>query len=121
MMADMLADILYEEKVGSNVPGFPDAPVGWSQEIAGATAKELGIQLGEDHWEVVRALQHYFAGHEFPNRRELTDALDEKFHALGGSRYLYRLFPGGPVAHGCAVAGLDAPSGSVDKSFGSVV
>lgn len=121
MMADMLADVLHDEETGSTVPGFPDAPHGWSRGIAEATASELGVDLGEDHWEVVRALQRYFAGHEFPNRRELTDALDERFHSHGGSRYLYRLFPGGPVAHGCRIAGLEAPSGSVDKSFGSVV
>lgn len=121
MMADMLADVLHEEAKGSTVPGFPEAPHGWSLEMAAAKASELGVELTDDHWEVVRALQHYFTRHEFPNRRELTDALDERFHNQGGSRYLYRLFPGGPVAHGCLIAGLEPPSGSVDKSFGSVV
>ncbi|MYB34192.1 MAG: sulfite reductase, partial [Gammaproteobacteria bacterium] len=33
----------------------------------------------------------------------------------------YYLFPGGPVSQGSIVAGLEVPSGSVDKSFGSVV
>ena len=65
-------------------------------------------------------LQGYFAAHERPNVRELHDALDESFHARGGLRYLYTLFPGGPVAQGCRFAGLKAPSGAADKSFGSV-
>jgi tRNA 2-thiouridine synthesizing protein E len=54
------------------------------------------------------------------NMRELHDALDEKFHPQGGMKYLYKLFPGGPVAQGCRLAGIDVPAGAVDKSFGSV-
>lgn len=52
--------------------------------------------------------------------RELHDALDEKFHWKGGIGYLYRLFPGGPIAQGCRIAGLRAPAGAVDRGFGSV-
>jgi tRNA 2-thiouridine synthesizing protein E len=70
----------------------------------------------------VRALQEYFARHEAVaiNLRELHDALDEKFHLQGGIKHLYRLFPGGPVAQGCRIAGPKAPAGAIDKGFGSV-
>jgi tRNA 2-thiouridine synthesizing protein E len=54
------------------------------------------------------------------NKRELHDALEEKFHIQGGLRYLYRIFPGGPVAQGCRLAGLKVPEGAIDKAFGSV-
>jgi tRNA 2-thiouridine synthesizing protein E len=54
------------------------------------------------------------------NARELHDALEEKFHVKGGMRYLYVLFPGGPIAQGCRLAGLPTPTGAVDLSFGSV-
>jgi tRNA 2-thiouridine synthesizing protein E len=71
---------------------------------------------------MLRALQEYFARHDPTdvNLRELHDALDEKFHSQGGIRQLYLLFPGGPVAQGCRLAGLNAPAGAVDKGFGSV-
>ncbi len=52
--------------------------------------------------------------------RELTDALDEAFHMNGGIKYLYKLFPGGPLVQGCRMAGLQAPAGAEDKGFGSV-
>ncbi len=100
---------------------FPNAPAGWSINSAVSSAKNLGFELTEDHWEVVAALQEYCSKREVVNRRELVDALNEKFHIKGGTRYLYYLFPGGPVAQGSVVAGLDVPSGSVDHSFGSVV
>lgn len=100
---------------------FPNAPVGWSVNAALSSAKDLGFELTDDHWEVIAALQEYYSKREVVNRRELVDALNEKFHIKGGTRYLYYLFPGGPVAQGSTVAGLAVPSGSVDKSFGSVV
>lgn len=100
---------------------FPNAPHGWSIEDTEDKAAKMGIRLSDQHWEVVRALQDYFVRNEKVNRRELTDALEEKFHHEGGLKYLYKLLPGGPVAQGCELAGLEQPAGSVDQSFGSVV
>ena len=104
------------------IPGYPHAPVDWSESEARAIAQEEGVDLGPDHLEVLRALQEYFSKHDKPefNSRELHDALDEKFHIKGGMKYLYVLLPGGPVAQGCRLAGLPIPPGAVDKSFGSV-
>lgn len=100
---------------------FPDAPHGWSIEAAQGIATELGLELQDEHWDVVRSLQQYFARNERINRRELTDALEERFHQFGGLKELYRLLPGGPVAQGCILAGIKQPAGTVDESFGSVV
>lgn len=103
-------------------PAFPHAPEGWTRARALEAAKKEGLELGEEHWTALRALQEYYAKHETPgvNMRELHDALDEKFHPRGGIRHLYVLFPGGPIAQGCRIAGLKAPAGAVDKGFGSV-
>lgn len=112
------------KKVASHkAPRFPYAPRGWTQSIARKRAKEEGLELTDDHWQALRALQEYFARHQDMrlNVRELRDALHEKFHHRGGIRYLYQLFPGGPVAQGCRIAGLNAPAGTIDRGFGSVV
>jgi len=103
-------------------PRFAHAPAGWTPALALESARREGLELGEEHWAAVRALQEYFARHEPTaiNLRELHDALEEKFHRQGGIRRLYLLFPGGPVAQGCRVAGLKAPAGATDKGFGSV-
>ncbi len=100
---------------------FPNAPDDWSPDVAIARAEGAGLILTSDHWEAIAGLQDYFSRHEFGKRRELADALNEKFHHKGGLKYLYHLFPGGPVAQGCVIAGLKPPPGSVDQSFGSVV
>ncbi len=102
---------------------FNHAPSDWSQGDARAVADSEGLEMQPDHWEVVEALQEYCARHDCNKYsvRELHDALEEKFHAKGGYKYLYRLFPGGPIAQGCRLAGLEPPAGAVDLGFGSVV
>jgi tRNA 2-thiouridine synthesizing protein E len=104
-------------------PLFPAAPADWARATAEAVAEAEGIVLTEEHWEAVRALQGYFARHAGDagiNVREVHDALDEHFHARGGLKRLYQLFPGGPIAQGCRLAGLKAPPMANDASFGSV-
>jgi tRNA 2-thiouridine synthesizing protein E len=103
-------------------PQFPHAPEGWTRARAAEAARREGLELAEEHWEALRALQEYFDRHAAGavNLRELHDALDERFHRQGGIRRLYSLFPGGPVAQGCRIAGLKAPAGATDRGFGSV-
>jgi tRNA 2-thiouridine synthesizing protein E len=100
---------------------FPYAHPTWSRESAEAIAKSEGLKLTDDHWELIRALQEYFNRNwRGPVRiQPLHDALEEKFHHKGGLKYLYTLFPGGPVAQGCRLAGLNPPAGASDKGFGS--
>jgi tRNA 2-thiouridine synthesizing protein E len=104
-------------------PLYPAAPADWTRATAEAVAEVEGIVLTEEHWEAVRALQGYFARHGGDggiNMREIHDALDEYFHTRGGLKRLYQLFPGGPIAQGCRLAGLKAPPMASDSSFGSV-
>jgi tRNA 2-thiouridine synthesizing protein E len=101
---------------------FPHAPADWTREAALQTARSEGLELGDDHWAVVRALQEFFARHEDApiTLRDLHDALEEKFHYKGGVAYLYTILPGGPIAQGCRLAGLKPPGGAIDTNFGSV-
>ena len=116
---------LMDEIVGGSAekdPRFPHAPEGWTPATAADAARGEGLELGDDHWQAVRALHEYYSRHEATavNLRELHDALDEKFHRQGGLKWLYQLFPAGPVAQGCRIAGLKAPAGAIDRGMGSV-
>ncbi|MGO8954224.1 MAG: TusE/DsrC/DsvC family sulfur relay protein [Rhodomicrobium sp.] len=121
-MAEEPSDISTLIREVSRDPGFPDAPLAWTPQAAQAIAEQEGLTLTGEHWEVIRALQNYYARHEEPvvNLRELHDALDEKFHVQGGLKHLYLILPGGPIAQGCRLAGLKAPFMASDSSFGSV-
>lgn len=104
-------------------PDFPHAPLDWSRQDAEAIAREEELKLTENHWEAVRALQSYYAHHEDEatiNLRNLHDALDEHFHQQGGLKFLYTVFPGGPIAQSCRLAGLNAPFIASDHGFGTV-
>jgi len=98
---------------------FPNAPENWDIQKAEQAAKEDGVKLSDDHWDLIRALQEYYRKVEFPKLRQVKDALEERFHSRGGMKYLYQIVPGGPVAEGCRLAGLKIPAGAIDKSFGS--
>ena len=102
-----------------SLESFPNAPANWDLTTAKTTAITDGINLSDDHWDLIRALQEYYHKVEFPKLRQIKDALEEKFHSRGGMKYLYQIIPGGPVAEGCRLAGLEIPAGAIDKSFGS--
>ncbi|MGD0639358.1 MAG: TusE/DsrC/DsvC family sulfur relay protein [Roseiarcus sp.] len=106
----------------SRDPDFPEAPVEWTRQSAQAIAKQEELTLTDEHWEVIRALQNYYARHDWAaiNLRDLHDALDERFHIRGGLKHLYEIIPGGPIAQGCRLAGLKAPFMATDTSIGSV-
>lgn len=92
----------------------------WTEGQARKLAKAEELELTEEHMEVLCWLRDHFAEcGPTDNGRTLTRALDESFAAQGGLKYLYRLFPKGPVTQGCRLAGLPVPPGSLDKSFGT--
>ncbi len=99
---------------------FPYAPRGWSPDVATKQAAEDGLELTDDHWEVIRVLQACYAEEVEPPARRLADALEARFEDKGGRKHLFQILPAGPIAQGCRLAGLVAPPGSTDESFGSV-
>jgi len=107
----------------NNGADFPHAPDGWTQNAAKSKAADEGLAVSTDLWDALRALQEFYSRHDGAriNAREIHDALEEYFHSRGGMKFLYELLPGGPVAQGCRLAGLEAPAGSADQSFGSVM
>lgn len=92
----------------------------WDLSKAQAQAKAEGIELTNAHIDVIQYLRLTFEKHG-PARhaRTLTQALEAKFATRGGLKYLYQLFPGGPVSQGCKLAGIPLPSDSEDISFGT--
>ncbi|NCS64780.1 MAG: hypothetical protein COS39_02730 [Hydrogenophilales bacterium CG03_land_8_20_14_0_80_62_28] len=92
----------------------------WSEERALQLARSEGLDLNKKHMAVLRWLRDRYAEcGPTENGRALSHAMEENFMTEGGLKYLYRLFPQGPVYQGCHFAGVPLPPGSLDQSFGS--
>jgi tRNA 2-thiouridine synthesizing protein E len=93
----------------------------WSEEVAGKLAMKEGISLTPDHWKVIRYLRKYYRDHgPSSSPREALCCLEDEFGDGNGRKWLYLLFPGGPVRQGSKIAGLPEFAYTVDPSFGSV-
>lgn len=93
----------------------------WTENTARSLAQAEAIDLTEAHWTVIRFLREYYEKHgAVSHARTLTEALEERFQIQGGLKYLYTLFPAGPVRQGARIAGVPVPGDSANPSFGSV-
>lgn len=119
-----MIDVLTDEQKAELVLGIRDKDSqyeDWTEEIARTIAKMESIELTDAHWSVIRFLREYYAQHgTSKHARTLTEALEEKFQIQGGLKYLYTLFPDGPVSQGTKIAGVPVPKDSSNMSFGSV-
>lgn len=91
--------------------GYLLDPTQWTEEVSHLMAAVDGLQLGPDHWVVLRIFRDYFDRFEIdPPMRALVKATREQLgEDKGTSRYLYRLFPKGPATQACRYAGLPRP------------
>jgi tRNA 2-thiouridine synthesizing protein E len=87
----------------------------WNEGLAGVMAKEDGLELSDEHWEVIKFLRDYFEKYQIaPMIKILTKELKKKYgKEKGSTKYLYELYPAGPAKQACRYAGLPKPTGCV--------
>ena len=81
----------------------------WSEDFARAQAREEGLQLTAEHWEVIRFLRSYYHEHGVQAQvRVMIRHFTERWGPERGSNHaLHDLFPvGGPQKQGNRLAGL---------------
>jgi len=88
----------------------------WNEKVAGFMADKEGITLGEEHWEVLNFLRHfYFEFGIAPMVKILIKHMAEELGPDQASKErLYTLFPEGPARQGSRIAGLPEPQGCID-------
>ncbi|MBV1905967.1 MAG: TusE/DsrC/DsvC family sulfur relay protein [Pseudomonadales bacterium] len=84
----------------------------WNETIAESIAKELSIELGAPHWEIVYSVRAYYQRFDSsPASRALSKWLGiELGKEKGSSLYLMSLFPGKPALSVAKIAGLPRPT-----------
>jgi len=87
----------------------------WKEEMAPVMAAQDGVELGPEHWEIIKFLREYFIKFQIaPMIKILVKELGKAFGPeKGNTKYLYELFPGGPAKQACRYAGLPKPTGCV--------
>ncbi len=94
----------------------------WSHDIARELARQAGLELTPDHLRVLDYLREYVIEHggSREDAHQILRTLEGRFAQEGAGRWLYTLFPGGPVRQGMKLAGLPEAPHAADPSFGSV-
>ena len=83
----------------------------WSPAVAEQIASGEGLELTDNHWEIIELLRAYYR--EFDDSPAMRPLV--KYCALnlgpdkGKSIYLLSLFPGSPAKIGSKIAGLPKP------------
>jgi tRNA 2-thiouridine synthesizing protein E len=108
----------YEYKgalIGADEEGFLTEISGWTRDLALQIAQRENILMSDDHWEVVNYLRAYYLEYQIaPGMRVLTKAIRNTLGAnKGNSKYLYELFPEGPIRQACKIAGLPKPTSCI--------
>lgn len=87
----------------------------WTEAIAAVMAKEDGLDLSPEHWDVIKFLRSYFEKYQIaPMIKILTKELAKTYgKEKGNTKYLYELYPAGPAKQACRYAGLPKPTGCV--------
>ena len=81
----------------------------WSEEFVAALAKEEGLTLTDEHWQVIHFLRDHFEEHQVQAQvRMMIKHFREQWGAeKGNNHYLHAIFPrGGPQKQGNRLAGL---------------
>ena len=91
-----------------NEEGFLTEYDEWNEEIAAQLAANIGIDLTDAHWEVIRFLREDFSVQgETPTLRRVTGQSGVP------TKELFKLFPKKPAKKMAYVAGVPKPAGCV--------
>lgn len=91
--------------------GYLVDPAQWDEQVAEILAARQGVDLGEEHWRVIRFMREFYE-----ERQVAADArfvmrflADELGHGKAARSRLFNLFPYGYVQQACKIAGMRRP------------
>ncbi len=97
---------------GKSVPttdnGYLENLEDWNEDVASEIAKGEGIEMTEQHWDIISYLrdEHFNNNSMEPNERTIMKVMSKKWGSKQTSKDMYRLFPLMPSKQGRKIAGL---------------
>jgi TusE/DsrC/DsvC family sulfur relay protein len=101
--------------IETNEQGFLCNLEDWSEQFAEALAREDGVDLHVDHWELIWYFKEYFDENQVnPTMHTMVTTLGktkgDQFHNQKDyEKHIYSLFPRDPVHELCKLSGLPMP------------
>ena len=96
--------------VRTDPEGYLVEPADWSPDVAREIARQEKIELGEDHWAVIRFMREYYELHQVAaDARFVIRHLKEALGREDARKRLFTLFPYGYVKQACRIAGMKRP------------
>ena len=91
--------------------GYLIDPDTWDEPAAEKLAAEEGIELSDEHWQVLGFMRRYYDEHRVAAdaRFVIKFMADEMGLGRKARNYLFKLFPYGYVQQACKVAGMKRP------------
>ena len=101
--------------IETNEQGFLRNLDDWSEAFAAELAKQEGIELFVDHWELIWYFREFYAGNQTnPTMHTIVQTLGkmkgDHFHDHKEyGKHIYKLFPTDAIHEICKLAGLPMP------------
>lgn len=98
-------------KLETDEEGFLLDPNEWNPDVAAHIARQEGLELTTDVWEIVEFVrEHYERNQSVPEARVVLKELGVRHGKDRATRkYLYQLFPYGYGQQACKIAGMRKP------------
>jgi tRNA 2-thiouridine synthesizing protein E len=96
------------QEVQINEEGFLTNPDEWTQEIGAELAKNIGVEMTDEHWALINWLRADF-------KEKGETATTRRVQTVGGfaTKKQFELFPKKPAKKMAYIAGLPKPHGCV--------
>ena len=80
----------------------------WNEQIAEVIAKQEGISLTQEHWDVINYLRDEYINNNGnqPNNRTMLKDMSDRWGKKVTSKMLFDLFPGNPSKQAGRIGGL---------------
>ncbi len=100
------------ENIKTDAQGYLKDASQWNESIAQIIANLEGIELSDDHWQVIHYVRQFYGEYNTsPSIRPLVKYLTKVLPPeKTGSLYLQILFPEGPAKQATKIAGLPKPA-----------
>ena len=96
------------QTIAATENGYLEDANDWSEDVAKVLAADEGIEMTDQHWDIVNYLrdEHFNNGGNEPNERTILKAMCKKWGTKSTSKDMYLLFPLMPSKQGRKIAGL---------------